>query len=210
MARRPRQPVVLVFGESRNDVDCLRELLVALQPRLEGRVQTRLRPPSLTRSAGSHAVRTWLDRVHGVVAASVDPVLGILVHQDADGSDPTGQVYRRLKSDLAGLSVQAEAAVPVQAIEAWWLLHPAAVLALRPAAWSKVVLPKGDVELIADPKRVLQQQTRRASARHEYSEADSLGIAARIRADGMRPAQSCPSWHRLEASAATLSSLLGT
>ena len=203
---RSRPPVVLVFGESINDSTSIARLLVAANPALAGRVRARPRPTSLTREAKPPAVRSWVADLGYVVRATEatgDRVAGIVVHRDADGPDRTGSVAAELSRQLAALG--GKAAVPVQAIEAWWFLFPDAVEAVRPRAWRRR-LPrrKQDVELIERPKEALQRATRTRNG-PEYAESDSPVIAEYIRRHSLRPLDHCASYSRLVTTAGEVS-----
>lgn len=173
---------MLIFAESRNDSESLRELLVAANPRLECRVRPRPRPTSLTREASLPAIRGWADALRRSVKAHTvaqGPVAAVLVHRDADGPDPDGRVAEELGRQLSDIS--GHPVVPVQAIEAWWFLFPDAVEAVRPLAWRDCQPRKDrDVERIDTPKDVLQRLTR-SKRGPSYAEADSLAIARAIR-----------------------------
>lgn len=131
-----RQPVVLVFAESINDAQSIATLMQGLRPELVGRIKARTRPTSLTRQAGDLAVRNWADELRRAVSATAaagQPVVAVVVYRDADGPDPSGSVEAQLRQQLRGIA--DEVAVPVEALEAWWLLFPSATEAVRPLAW---------------------------------------------------------------------------
>lgn len=202
---RTRPPVVLVFGESINDSTSIACLLVAANPALAGRVRARPWPTSL-REAKHPAVRSWvadLGRAVRATEATGDRAAGIVVHRDADGPDRTGSVAADLTRQLAALG--GKAAVPVQAIEAWWFLFPDAVEAVRPRAWRRR-LPrrKQDVELIERPKEALQRATRTRNG-PEYAESDSPVIAEYIRRHSLQPLHHCASYSRLVTTAGEVS-----
>lgn len=182
-----RSPVVLVFGESLNDAQSIATLIQGLRPDLAGRLRPRPRPASLTRQAGGLAVRHWADQLRSVVDAMMaagQPVAAVVVHRDADGPDSSGAVESQLRQQLQG--VADEVAVPVEAMEAWWLLFPDATETVRPRAW-RGRLPRRvrDVEKVREPKAELQRRTRPTG--HEYAESDSPTIATAI-ATGSHPA----------------------
>lgn len=204
-AARSDRGAVLVFGESRNDSDAVAELVVAANPRLAGRIRALPRPTSLTRTAGAHPVRRWVDEIARAIRAheaAKGPVAAVLVHRDADGADPDGLVAAALKGQLASLG--GHPVVPVHTIESWWFLFPDAVEAVRPTTW-KGCMPRRtrDVERIDRPKNELMNRTggRGATA---YSEADSPAIARKIRALGKAPQGSSASYRRLTDLAVTL------
>jgi hypothetical protein len=131
---RPRK-FVHVFGESVNDSDSIRELLLHLNPRLDGRIKRHPRPVSLVRQAGPDAVKPWVAGIRDVVETHSrrhGPPTAVLVHRDADRPDPNSDVHRQLNQQLT--SIPGEPVVPVQMIEAWWFLFPGAVEAVKPIA----------------------------------------------------------------------------
>lgn len=202
--RSRRKPVVLVFGESINDAQSVAALIQGMRPDLQGRVRARARPTSLTREAGPAAIRSWVSDLRTAVTATTaggQPVAAVVVHRDADRPDPTGAVEVMLRRQLAGIA--AEVAVPVEAMESWWLLFPTAAESVRPYAW-KDRLPRTarNVDHVRDPKSELRRATR--SSGKEYTEADSPAIAFAV-AGGCHPAVgTSPSWDRLGASARRL------
>jgi len=77
------------------------------------------------------------------------------------------------------------------------VLFPDAVEAVRPHAWKgKLPRQRRDVELIDQPKKVLQQATK---GRHapEYAAPDSPTIAAYIRQRSLIPLCPCKSYDRM-------------
>ena len=171
-----------MFGEDRNDVESIRELLVWVNPTLNGRIKPMIKPPSLTRQARPMAVNRWLSDITAVVDAYVargKQVSALLVHRDADGPDPTGAEEAALNRQLRVVRPPGQAVVPVQEIEAWWLLFPDAVEEVNPRTWrARIPRVDRDVETIASPKAELQRLTR---GRHAYRESDSPRIAEQIR-----------------------------
>lgn len=203
MRHRPRplarrSPAVLVFGESRNDSESVRRLLVGLEPGLDGFLQVTLRPTSLTRDAGPTATTSWVQKLQGAVAVAqhLQPVAAVVVHRDADGLDPHGRQFRQLTDALQPCHRETHIVLPVQMTEAWWFLFPDAVEAVRPQAWRKVMprVPR-DVELIAKPKAELRRLTKRTGT--IYSEADSPAIAEEVARQRLSPLGSSVSYDRL-------------
>jgi hypothetical protein len=135
------------------------------------------------------------------MTAAGQPVAAVVVHRDADGPNPSGSVEANLRRQLRG--VADEGTVPVEAMEAWWLLFPDAAESVRPRAW-RARLPRKvrDVERVSDPKAELKRKTR--PSKHEYAESDLPLIAAAI-ATGRHPAVGhSASYDRLCASARRL------
>ena len=205
-ARQKNDGAVLVFGESVNDSKSIMHLLIAANASLSHRVHARPRPMSLTREAKPDAVRSWADELQLAVRAfkaANGRVAAVVIHRDADGSDPDGNVAIALAQQLA--SIDGQPVVPVQAIEAWWFLFPEAVEAVRLRAWKDKLSRVGrDVELINQPKKALQQTT--SSKRIPgYSESDSPTIAAYIREKALSPLCPCRSYNRMVTLAKSIS-----
>lgn len=205
-SRRPNQQrAVLVFAESVNDSQSIMHLLIGANASLARRIRSLRRPMSLTREAKPDAIRDWVDELRRTVDAfesNAGRVAAVVVHRDADGHDPDGAVDAGLARQLTTLS--GYPVVPVQAIEAWWFLFPDAVEAVRPRAWKgKLSRQPRNVELIDQPKKVLQQATggRRAP---EYAESDSPVIAAYIREKSFIPISPCTSYDRMLTMARTI------
>jgi hypothetical protein len=197
-SRRRSLGAVLVFGESRNDSDSIAALVLSANPRLQGRVRALPRPTSLTRTAGTAAVRRWVDEIEMAIRAheaARGPVTAVLVHRDADRADPSETVAATLRQQLA--SSAGHPVVPVQAMEAWWFLFPDAVEAVRPRAW-RGCMPRRrrDVEGIDRPKHELIARTA-AKGGVPYTEADSPAIARKIREQGSEPHGYSVSYGRL-------------
>ena len=181
-SRAPRGPaLVLVFGESRNDRIAIVRLIEALCPRLAGRVRARPHPISLTRSASERSVSSWMERIAKAVSSHDQAVLCVFVHRDADGPDPRGQLQQETEAALgnAGLT-GAHAVVPVEEIEAWWMLFPDATERLRHSWQGTLRRASRDWDTISDPKEELKRLTRRRARRHAYSEADSPIVARHV------------------------------
>lgn len=199
--------VVLVFGESINDARAIASLIEALCPSLKGRVRSLPRPTSLQRSASDAKAAKWLDQLWSAVDAHRDPVACVFVHRDADGPDPLGRVEEATRTELQDAGIKnAYAVVPVEEIEAWWLLFPTATETLR-ASWSQT-LPRipGTVDSLSDPKRQLVERTGRKNSKKAYSEADSPSVAERVAAAievGTRPPGYSASYNRFVSSVDT-------
>jgi hypothetical protein len=174
---------VHIFGESRNDVQSIKELVLAFNPHLTGRIRLHFNIRTIAANADPSKVRGWVERISNQLRAmeSRYPAGAVVVHRDADRSDAQGSLARLLDSQLAPVHGTARivAVVPVQETEAWWFLFPAAVEQIKPKAWAGC-LPRTarDVELIGGPKEELQ---RRTAGPHKYTEADSPKIAQKIR-----------------------------
>lgn len=196
------KPKVLIFGESRNDRQSIKILLGALEPGLEERfdIQEISEPPSLNSSIGPEKIRNWLSAVARVVKAqeATGRVHAVLLHQDSDeyveSKASARDLIARLEKEGISAHIQLEAVIPVEELEAWWLMFPEAVRKVNPGAWAKVKFPGGDTSRISNPKERLVQITRKAAAKKRYNESHSIAIAENIRALGAVPDGHNPSW----------------
>lgn len=197
------KPAILIFAENPHDSNSIKILLPYLNSHLGDHVDISVvrDPPSLQRSAKAPAKRNWLDRVAGVVnaRAATQRVYAVLVHQDSDGPDPSEETAKTLAADLrphfSDPAIQVAGVVPVQELEAWWLLFPAAVKEVRPQAWRAAKFPQaGDTGTIESPKEKLIALTKKVALKHPYREADSVTIAKNISRLRLNPVGVNKSW----------------
>ncbi len=195
--------MVLVFGESRNDRRAVAQLIKALCPALQGRVRVRPYPMSLQREASAHAVSGWMERISRAVASHGEAVICVFVHRDADGPDPDGQLQKATENVLRTADIPgAHAVVPVEEIEAWWMLFPDATERLRRSWRGMLQRANRDWDTVRNPKEELKRLTRRGDRRHAYSEADSPSVARHVAAaiaDGTTPVGRSRSYERFVA-----------
>ena len=124
-----------------------------------------------------------MERIADAVSSHDQPVVCVFVHRDADGPDPGGQLHRETQKALRHAGIKdAHAVVPVEEIEAWWMLFPDATEQLRRSWRGTLQRAKHDWDTIRDPKEELKRLTRRGDRRHPYSEADSPSIARHVAA----------------------------
>ncbi len=177
---------VIIFGENRNDTRALKALVLGLRVDLKpADVLTIREPPTLVRGAGSKAVRSWAEGARRALAAArvaTSDIECVLAHTDADGPDE-GEFAEQRTDELraAGLA-NAHAVVPVQAIESWWLLFPAATESVV-ASWSGALSRKSfRTDNLEKPKDELIRRTRTKAPKRSYQEADSQSVAEAIAA----------------------------
>lgn len=179
---------ILVYGEDRNDTSALKELIVGLCPSLRPADVTELRePPTLQRGSDPAKVRSWAARAASAAKAK-QIVMGaaacVLVHNDADRQDDGEfETERTRELRAAGLD-RAHAVVPVETIEAWWLLFPEATESVVPSWRGALRRRPGDVDRQSGPKDDLIRRTRAKQERRPYHEKDSVAIARAIVAGG--------------------------
>lgn len=209
-AKKPKRPVVLLFAENPHDSTAMKSLIAHANPSFSSVADVAVMrdPPSLTRTASEGPRKNWLEKVAAIAAArnTLQPVRAVLVHQDSDGPDHDGTVEQNLRGALATHvpDVTTHPVVPVQMTEAWWLLFPDAIRAVRPEAWRKATFPVGDTATITDPKKTLITATKKVTPKHPYREADSLTIAEEIRKRALDPVGTNRSWDRFLALARAL------
>jgi len=179
---------ILVFGESPNDTNALKILILGLCPALKSSDVRVLRaPPTLQRDAHQLAVKQWVDRAASALRAArivLGEAICIFAHSDSDGPDGCAfEEARTAQLRAAGFS-QAHAVIPVESIEAWWLLFPEATEDIVPTWAGALVRKPGDVDRVNDPKSELIRRTRRKQPKRPYREGDSPAIAAAIVAGG--------------------------
>jgi len=174
--------VALVFGESRNDRLAIVRLIEAICPELAGRVRERPQPVSLNRSASASSVSDWIGRIADVVAShDQQSTVCVFVHRDSDEPDPDGKLHRQTEEALRSAGIKgAHAVVPVEEIEAWWMLFPEATEKLRQSWKGALKRANRDWETVSNPKEELKRLTRRKNSRHPYSEADSPSVARHV------------------------------
>ncbi len=193
---------VLLFGENPNDTQALRELILGLCPGLRpSEVHVLREPPTLQRNAGTATVRTWVDRAAAALRAArvaLGEAVCIFAHSDADAPDDGSfEVQRTRELREAGFG-QARAVVPVESIEAWWLLFPAATESVVHGWRHALDQRPRDVERISGPKRELIRRTRAKQPKRPYRERDSPQVARAIARDPTlrTPKGSCASFAR--------------
>ena len=148
-----------------------------------------------------------MDNLCNVIKANSEPVGCVFVHRDADGPDPTAELARQTERELQKAHIQqAYAVVPVEEIEAWWLLFASATQKLK-ASWSGTLSKTvTNVDRISDPKRELTRRTERNNRKNAYTPADSPAVAKRVAeaiAAGVKPSGHSRSYDRFVRSVAS-------
>lgn len=184
---------VFIFGENPNDTRALKALILGLRPDLNGSdVRTLREPPTLQRGSHDRPVSSWAEKARRAITAAgggEQNVFAVLAHSDADGPDNGAFADSRTRQlRNAGLPT-AHAIVPVEAIESWWLRHPAETESVVPSWRGALRRDSYNTDGVKDPKGDLVRRTRAKAHRRPYQEADSVAIAAAI---GNRGASSAP------------------
>lgn len=179
--------VVLVFGESDNDRESLRQLFLALRPDAV-RVEKRRNPTVLVRGREAALARRNLVDMASVARADSKrlDIQAIVVHQDCDGIEPAHiALAQTIVRELSSSGFQTVAATPAWEIEAWWFLWPDSVLSVS-QSWQSPRPPQPNIGRVIDAKEALRRAVRRHGRRHrrDYQESDSITIATHIRMSG--------------------------
>ncbi len=194
-----RRRIVLVFGEDHNDRAALQHLIRALTKDCAGvAIQLRRKPLILSRSAARPKRRGMAEEIASLCKFAEDLEEGIaiaVVHRDCDATEPAHEEYARVMvADLraAGVS-RAVAATPAWEIEAWWMLFPSALAAIRPC-WRRVDYGTQSVGRFRNAKERLIRDLRPTGERErrrcpDYQEADGIRVARYVADIGLRQAR---------------------
>jgi hypothetical protein len=189
--QRPRPGIVLVFGESQNDRRAIVELIQALCPELESRVQERRRPLFLTRGMNLKKVLGRAQQIAKTVELEKiqRPVLCVFIHEDCDCLEPSHEERaERIESAMASVGVRVFGVVPAWEIEAWWFLWPKITASISSQWKPPTAYQNKEVGKVTNAKETLAKslsQGPRSQRSREYRESDSPEIARRVRQAGL-------------------------
>ena len=177
---------ILVFGEDENDRRAIVELVRALRPDLrEVKVQTRRSPVVHLKGTDRPATkRSVAEQIAALTKAQsrTGPVIATIAHQDCDAVEPAHEALTRsIEEELARLGVPNPiAAAPAWEIEAWWMLFPDALAAVR-NCWRRLPSGATNVGMVVNAKEALQRALRPSGRTRcpDYSESDSVAVAKR-------------------------------
>lgn len=181
--------IVLILGESPNDSEAIRELLLALRPDLPT-AATRRRPLVLIKDREKARARANAVAIAALVRAEKtrNKVAKVFAHQDCDALEPSHlELGERIEKTLKEAGVDAIAVTPAWELEAWWFLWPDAAVAHCPS-WRRPKAPREKVGLITNAKEVFRRALRPAGREprvRDYVESDGPGIAAKVRSLGL-------------------------
>jgi hypothetical protein len=181
----------LVFGESDNDRRAVRELILALRPELDRRVQLRERPLVLIKGVTPAKLRTRVSALRRTVQADSvrSEVAAVVIHEDCDELEPAHErVSKEISDALSEEDYGVVPATPAFEIEAWWFLWPRALGAYR-ESWrapeeyrgrqvGRISNAKEELRRAVRPRRLAGSEARKFVS---YEENDSPGIAAVVR-----------------------------
>lgn len=188
--RTPRPQRILIFGESENDTKVIAELIQALCPQAEGKVQVMRNPPVMIKNARPGEIPNRTARIRAAINAErVDAdLLCVFIHEDCDDVVPAHlALSEKIEAAYAGIGVAVHAASPAWEMEAWLLQWPNAVAAYR-SSWKALPSTARDTGHLRDAKENLRRALRPDSGRghvRDYQESDAPGIAAKVRELGL-------------------------
>lgn len=189
-----RASVALVYGESLFDTRAICELIEAMAPKWERRVQARRDPPIEVKNAKLQDLPRRSDRLAGALATErvAHEVACVFAHEDCDDVEPAHRsLTTRIESVLGQIGVPVFAVTPAWETEAWWFMWPDAVAAVRPSWRAPDDYVGRNVGLIRDAKETLQNavvptglnRTQKRKFR-SYQETDAPDIARSVRKRG--------------------------
>lgn len=189
-----RAAIVLIYGESLHDTKAIRELIEALAPAWERRVQPRREPPVEIKNTNIADLPKRRDRLAAAIAVerSARSVMCVFAHEDCDEVEPAHrEVSERIESTLSSVGCPAYAVAPAWELEAWWFQWPEAVRASNPSWRTPDDYLGRNVGKVRNPKERLQRAVmptgmtgaQKANFR-SYRESDSPRIARLVRQRG--------------------------
>jgi hypothetical protein len=196
-----RGSVVIVFGESDNDRETVREFFRALRPDFAGTVKPLRQPQLLIKDARPENLPNRADILAATVRSEevTSRVVCVLAHEDCDAVEPahTG-LSDKIETVFRQKGIKALAATPAWEMETWLFLWPEASKRYRPR-WRRPDKYDGrNVGMLTDAKEKFIAAVRpsRAADRagvRDYHESDSPMIAAKVRELGIIDALSATS-----------------
>lgn len=190
MARKPKKPVILVFGEDDNDRESIVELVKALCPAAPP-VKKRKSPLVLVRGRQQAETQKNAMSAAKIVTAAMrtEHVCLVIAHEDCDAVEPAHIDLSRDIESTWGKAVPCPviAATPAFEIEAWWFLFPDAVAKVV-TAWNPLPKTNRNVGKSINAKEALIRALRpstKGKPPRDYTESDSPEIARHIRELGL-------------------------
>jgi hypothetical protein len=180
--RRERANCVLVFGESDNDRESLRELTRALRPDFP-EIEKRSKPLVLVKGRNRTNAQDNIEKIVSIVRAERvrRDVKLVIAHQDCEIEPAHEHLAAEIEQLLARSGVIGIAAVSAFEMEAWWYLWPRAILDVN-RSWRHPNRRGQEVGRIPNVKEQLRRdlRPRNGGRTRDYSESDSPKIAAII------------------------------
>ena len=187
--------MVVIFGENDSDRSALGELFRAIRPEHSTVAIKKLRRPLVllrntnrpeTRRKNAEEIAALIK-----IARRKVQVVAVIAHADCDATEPAHvREAERIESELkkAGIT-NAVAATPAWEIEAWWMLFPGALRAVRPC-WETIDYGGREVGRLTNAKEELRGKLRpkrreKTGQCPDYSESDGIRIASEIRKQGL-------------------------
>jgi hypothetical protein len=200
--RMPRRGIaVIVFGESENDRETIREFFRALRPDFTGTVKPLREPQLLIKDARPENLPNRAEILAATVRSEelTSKVVCILAHEDCDAVEPAHVALSdKIETVFRQKGIKALAATPAWEMETWLFLWPDASKQYRPR-WRRPDKYDGrNVGMLTDAKEKFIAAVRpsRAADRagvRDYRESDSPMIAAKVRELGIVDALSATS-----------------
>lgn len=196
-----RGSAVIVFGESENDRETIREFFRALRPDFTGTVKPLREPQLLIKDARPENLPNRAEILAATVRSEelTSKVVCILAHEDCDAVEPAHTALSdKIETVFRQKGINALAATPAWEMETWLFLWPDASKQYRPR-WRRPDRYDGrNVGMLTDAKEKFIAAVRpsRAADRvgvRDYRESDSPMIAAKVRELGIVDALSATS-----------------
>ncbi|WP_156359148.1 hypothetical protein [Sphingomonas sp. Leaf242] len=180
------QALALIFGESSNDTNALRHLIPALLPPEVIPLCRAVREPGTLSRNAAVPKRKAVAQAIAIVAKyeARSRTVAVVAHEDCDAIEDAhlGRMAS-IKAELSKAGVTHPiAAAPAWEMEAWWMLFPEALRAVR-KCWAEVDFGGRNVGTITDAKEVLRRALRPSVGANkcpDYAESDSVRIAEEI------------------------------
>jgi hypothetical protein len=182
---RKKPPLVMVFGEDKNDRVSIKHLVRALAPRAPA-VKVFNSPLVLIKGRALAEQRKSARSLVDVVAAKkiTNDVVAVFAHEDCDAVEPAHEALSTaIEQRLAEAGVaQACAVTPAWELEAWWFMWPDAVQRVN-GNWRRLNRDGTNVGMISHAKDILRRELRpksKSDKTDDYTESDSPVIAQHI------------------------------
>lgn len=177
--------IILVFGESENDREAIKNLIKAINPKID--IVKCIRKPPILQSKAEINYQKRIDnaeRIKSLVKAESikSRVIAVVAHEDCDQVEPAHTPKVKLvEKGLKNVGVPNPiAACPAFEIEAWWLLWPEAIRKVR-SCWRKIPKKPNHVGKIENAKEYLQRELRPKTGNRtscpEFKESDGIAIS---------------------------------
>lgn len=181
--RAEKKPVVVLAGEDRNDRKCLRLLLEASCPDMNGRIVEIADPVRLRQASGTNLtdrVAKLARHVRARAKRENADLACVFVHEDLDAVDGDDYLRKRtrVQKALEAELGNAHYVLAVWELEAWLLLFPDALAGFVSTWRVPAKYLNRDTGKLADPKRIMMREVGKAPRR--YRESDAPDVFAKV------------------------------